>query len=141
MTPIVKMYTLGHDFIPPAIHAGGLRYHGAAPLVSLFVNKGDIEVRALHQIACFDAAVQFARTEGHLPAPESSHAVRVAIDEALACKESGESKAIVFNLSGHGHFDLASYEKYFENALEDYDYPAAEIEQSLAKLPEVGIEA
>jgi tryptophan synthase beta chain len=139
MTPIVKMHTLGHDFIPPGIHAGGLRYHGAAPLVSLFVNNGDIEVRALHQIACFDAAVQFARTEGHIPAPESSHAIRVAIDEALACKESGESKAIVFNLSGHGHFDLASYEKYFAGELEDYAYPAADIEQSLAKLPEVPI--
>ncbi|MFW6313536.1 MAG: TrpB-like pyridoxal phosphate-dependent enzyme, partial [Spirochaetota bacterium] len=124
MTPIVKMYSLGHDFIPPSIHAGGLRYHGAAPLVSLFVNNNDIEVRALHQLTCFDAAVQFARTEGHLPAPESSHAVRAAIDEALACKESGESKAIVFNLSGHGHFDLASYEKYFQNELQDYDYPA-----------------
>ncbi|MFP4115506.1 MAG: TrpB-like pyridoxal phosphate-dependent enzyme [Spirochaetota bacterium] len=139
MTPIMKMHSLGHDFIPPTIHAGGLRYHGAAPLVSLFVNHEDIEARALHQITCFDAAVQFARTEGHVPAPESSHAVRAAIDEALACKESGESKAIVFNLSGHGHFDLSSYEKYFQGDLEDYAYPAAEIEAALARLPEVNV--
>lgn len=139
MTPIMRMHTLGHDFIPPSIHAGGLRYHGAAPLVSLFVNNEDIEARSLHQITCFDAAVQFARSEGHVSAPESSHAVRAAIDEALKCKESGESKAIVFNLSGHGHFDLGSYEKYFQGELEDYDYPAAEIEQSLSRLPEVSV--
>ena len=140
MTPITKMYTLGHDFIPPSIHAGGLRYHGAAPLVSLFVNAGHIEATAPHQIPCFDAAVLFARTEGHLPAPESSHAVRVAVDEALACKEAGESKAIVFNLSGHGHFDLSSYQKYFENELQDYEYPAHEIEESLKRLPEVSVQ-
>ncbi|MFW6293057.1 MAG: TrpB-like pyridoxal phosphate-dependent enzyme [Spirochaetota bacterium] len=139
MTPIMRMYSLGHDFIPPTIHAGGLRYHGSAPLVSLFVSAGDIEARSLHQIACFDAAVQFARTEGHVPAPESSHAVRVAIDEALACKESGESKAIVFNLSGHGHFDLGSYEKYFGGELEDYHYPAEDIEDALSRLPQVGV--
>ena len=139
MTPIMKMYSLGHDFIPPTIHAGGLRYHGAAPLVSLFVDAGDIEARAPHQVACFDAAVQFARTEGHVPAPESSHAVRVAIDEALACKESGESKAIVFNLSGHGHFDLASYEKYFQGELIDYRYPAEDIEDALSRLPQVSV--
>lgn len=140
MTPITKMFTLGHDFIPPSIHAGGLRYHGAAPLVSLFVNAGHIEATAPHQIPCFDAAVLFARTEGHLPAPESSHAVRVAVDEALACKEAGESKAIVFNLSGHGHFDLSSYQKYFENELQDYEYPAHEIEESLKRLPEVSVQ-
>ena len=140
MTPITKMYTLGHDFIPPSIHAGGLRYHGAAPLVSLFVNAGHIEATAPHQIPCFDAAVLFARTEGHLPAPESSHAVRVAVDEALACKEAGESKAIVFNLSGHGHFDLSSYQKYFENELQDYEYPAHEIEESLKRLPDVSVQ-
>jgi tryptophan synthase beta chain len=137
MTPITKMFTLGHDFIPPSIHAGGLRYHGAAPLVSQFVNEEHIEATAQHQIPCFDAAVMFARSEGHLPAPESSHAIRVAVDEAMACKESGEAKTIVFNLSGHGHFDLGSYEKYFDKELEDYDYPADAIEESLSKLPTV----
>ncbi len=134
-TPLMMMHTLGHDYIPPAIHAGGLRYHGAAPLVSLLVDHGSIEARAVHQIPSFDAAVQFARTEGHIPAPESSHAIRAAIDEALKCKESGESKAIVFNLSGHGHFDLTSYERYFAGDLVDYEYPESEIATSLSHLP------
>lgn len=139
MTPIVKMFTLGHDFIPPAIHAGGLRYHGAAPLVSQFVNEGYIEARAVHQIPSFEAAVLFARTEGHIPAPESSHAIRAAMDEALQAKEEGVKKNIVFNFSGHGHFDLTSYEKYFLNQLEDYEYPQHQIEDSLKELPEIEV--
>ncbi|MFP4383203.1 MAG: TrpB-like pyridoxal phosphate-dependent enzyme [Spirochaetia bacterium] len=139
MTPIVKMFTLGHDFIPPSIHAGGLRYHGAAPLVSQFVNEGYIEARAVHQIPSFEAAVLFARTEGHIPAPESSHAIRAAVDEALKAKEEGVKKNIVFNFSGHGHFDLTSYEKYFLNQLDDYEYPQHQIEDSLKALPEVKV--
>ncbi|MFA5844368.1 MAG: TrpB-like pyridoxal phosphate-dependent enzyme [Coriobacteriia bacterium] len=122
MAPIVMMYTLGHDFVPAGIHAGGLRYHGDSPLVSMLYNTGDIEAVAVHQIACFDAAVQFARAEGILPAPESSHAIRVAIDEALAAKEAGEDKVVLFNLSGHGHFDLAAYEAYNSGKLVDYDF-------------------
>ena len=137
MTPICKMYTLGHDFMPPGIHAGGLRYHGASPLVSQLLNEGHIEARAVHQIPSFEAAVLFARTEGILPAPESSHAIRGAIDEALECKKTGQKKVIVFGLSGHGHFDLSSYEKYLTNKLEDYEYPAHEIEASLLKLPKI----
>ena len=125
MTPQMMMYTLGHEFVPAGIHAGGLRYHGDSPLVSLLVNTGDIEAVAVHQTSCFDAAVQFARAEGILPAPESSHAVRVAIDEALAAKEAGEDKVVLFNLSGHGHFDLSAYEAYNAGKLEDYDFSTA----------------
>ncbi len=122
MTPQMMMYTLGHEFVPAGIHAGGLRYHGDSPLVSLLVNTGDIEAVAVHQTACFDAAVQFARAEGILPAPESSHAIRVAIDEALAAKEAGEDKTVLFCLSGHGHFDLSAYEAYNAGKLEDFDF-------------------
>ncbi len=128
MAPLVKMHTLGHEFVPPPIHAGGLRYHGMAPLVSKLVDDGLIEARAVGQVATFEAGVKFARAEGIVPAPESNHAVRVAIDEALAARESGEQKVILFNLSGHGHFDLAAYEAYLTGRLEDYDYapePAA----------------
>jgi tryptophan synthase beta chain len=135
MAPIVKMHTLGSDFIPAPIHAGGLRYHGMAPLVSLLVDNGDIEGRAVHQLEAFDAAIEFARTEGIVPAPESSHAIRVAIDEALEAKAAARSKVIVFNLSGHGHFDLSAYEKYLQGKLEDYDY--APDEAALAALPQV----
>lgn len=124
LTPQMMMYTLGHDFVPAGIHAGGLRYHGDSPLVSALVASGDIEATAVHQTACFDAAVQFARTEMILPAPESSHAIRAAIDEALAAKEAGEDKTILFNLSGHGHFDLTAYEKYMSGNLVDYDFAA-----------------
>jgi tryptophan synthase beta chain len=138
MTPITKMYTLGHDFMPPGIHAGGLRYHGASPLVSQLLHEGHIEARAVHQKASFEAAVQFARTEGILPAPESSHAIRAAVDEALECKKTGQKKVIVFNLSGHGHFDLSSYEKHLTGKLEDYEYPAEAIAASLHKLPKIG---
>jgi tryptophan synthase beta chain len=135
MAPIVKMYTLGADFIPAPIHAGGLRYHGMAPLVSLLVEHGDIEGRAVHQLEAFDAAITFARTEGIVPAPESSHAIRVAIDEALEAKAAGRSKVIVFNLSGHGHFDLAAYERYLQGKLEDYEYTPDEA--ALAALPAI----
>jgi tryptophan synthase beta chain len=136
MTPLVKMFTLGSDFIPEPIHAGGLRYHGMAPLVSLLMDHGDIEARAVHQGRAFAAAVAFARAEGILPAPESSHAIRAAIDEATAAKATGEKKVILFNLSGHGHFDLAAYEKYLDGSLEDYEY--APDEAALAALPKVG---
>jgi tryptophan synthase beta chain len=134
MTPLVKMYTLGHTFVPPAIHAGGLRYHGDAPTVCLLYDQGYIEAVAYPQNAVFEAAVLFARTEGIPPAPESAHAVRRAIDEAVACRESGESRAILFNLSGHGHFDLAAYEEYLSGRLPDYEHPEEEIRRSLAEL-------
>jgi tryptophan synthase beta chain len=137
MAPVVKMYTLGHDFVPPGIHAGGLRYHGASPLVSQLVNAGLVEARAAGQLACFDAAVQFARTEAIIPAPESSHAIRGAIDEALRAKEEGKERVILFNLSGHGHVDMAAYDAYFAGQLEDFEYPAAKVKDSLAHLPEV----
>jgi tryptophan synthase beta chain len=137
MAPIVKMYTLGSEFIPEPIHAGGLRYHGMSPLVSLLNHHDLIEARSVHQRASFAAGVTFARSEGILPAPESSHAIRVAIDEALAAKESGHSKVIVFNLSGHGHFDLSSYERYLSGRLEDYEYPRERVEAALASLPKV----
>ena len=138
LTPLLKMYTLGHDFMPPGIHAGGLRYHGDSPLVSQLYHEGLIEAVAVPQLATFEAGVQFARAEGILPAPESNHAVRVAIDEALACKKSGEKKTILFNLSGHGHFDMAAYDKYFSGELEDYSYPEAAVAESMKRLPKVG---
>jgi tryptophan synthase beta chain len=137
MTPLVKMHTLGSQFIPEPIHAGGLRYHGMAPLVSLVKDAGLIEARSVHQVACFDAGVQFARTEGILPAPESTHAIKVAIDEAVEAREAGEERVILFNLSGHGHFDLVSYERYLQGALEDYEYPAEAVQAALAGLPQV----
>jgi len=137
MTPIMKMYTLGHDFMPPGIHAGGLRYHGASPLVSQLLHEGHIEARSVHQIPSFEAAVLFARTEGILPAPESSHAIRAAIDEALKCKEEGVSKTIVFNLTGHGHFDMSSYERYLSGQLEDFEFPDDALSETLASLPEI----
>jgi len=117
MTPLLKMYTLGSEFIPPAIHAGGLRYHGASPIVSKLVADGMMEATAYHQVEIFDAAVAFARSEGIAPAPESAHAIKCAIDEALKCKQTGEEKTILFNLSGHGHFDMASYDMYFSGKL------------------------
>jgi tryptophan synthase beta chain len=138
LTPLVKMYTLGHDFIPEAIHAGGLRYHGMAPLVSLVRSIGLIDAVAVHQNPSFEAGVQFARTEGILPAPESSHAIRVAIDEAIAARDEGRPRVILFNLSGHGHFDLTAYERYLSGALEDYEYPADRVAAALAAVPVVG---
>jgi len=138
MAPIVKMHTLGSEFIPEPIHAGGLRYHGMAPLVSLLKEHGVIDAQSVHQRAAFEVGVQFARTEGILPAPESTHAIKVAVDEALAAKEAGESRVILFNLSGHGHFDLAAYESYLHGRLEDYEYPADKVAAALADLPKVG---
>jgi tryptophan synthase beta chain len=134
LTPLIKMYTLGHDFVPPGIHAGGLRYHGASPLLSHLVHQGHIQARSYSQLPVFEAAVQFARTEGILPAPESSHAIRAAMDEALAAREEGRAKVILFCLSGHGHFDLASYESYLSGKLQDYEYPGRDIELAMAEL-------
>ena len=139
MTPLLKMHTLGHTFVPAAIHAGGLRYHGMAPLVSLLYDQGIIEAIALPQNAVFEGAVRFARAEGIVPAPESAHAVRAAIDEALRCKETGEEKVILIGLSGHGHFDLAAYEAYLRGQLVDYEHPEEAIQQALADLPRVGV--
>jgi tryptophan synthase beta chain len=137
MAPVAKMHTLGHDFIPEPIHAGGLRYHGMSPLVSLLKEHGYIEARSVHQRASFAAGVEFARAEGILPAPEPTHAIKVAIDEALAAKEAGESRVILFNLCGHGHFDLAAYERYLNGTLEDFEYPAERVEAALKSLPRV----
>ncbi|MHB8892492.1 MAG: TrpB-like pyridoxal phosphate-dependent enzyme [Candidatus Limnocylindrales bacterium] len=138
MAPIVKMHTLGSEFMPEPIHAGGLRYHGMSPLVSLLKEQGLIEARSVHQRACFEVGVQFARAEGILPAPESTHAIKVAVDEALEAKAAGEPRVILFNLSGHGHFDLTSYERFLQGALEDYEYPAEKVAEALAALPNVG---
>jgi tryptophan synthase beta chain len=135
LTPLLKMYTLGHDFIPPAIHAGGLRYHGASPLISRLVHDGMIRAVAYHQNEVFEAAQLFARNEGIVIAPETAHAVKAVIDEALNCRKSGEEKVILFNNSGHGHFDLSSYEAHIQGKLEDYEYPADLIRESLAHLP------
>jgi tryptophan synthase beta chain len=139
MAPIARMFTLGHDFMPPGIHAGGLRYHGASPLVSQLLHAGLIEARAVGQIGCFEAAVQFSRTEGIIPAPESSHAIRAAIDEALLAKEEGKERTILFNLSGHGHVDMAAYDAYFAGSLDNFEYPGEAIAESLKGLPKVGI--
>lgn len=135
MAPMACMYTLGHSFVPSGIHAGGLRYHGMAPTLSLLHKLGAMEARSYHQNAAFEAGVMFARTEGICPAPETNHAIRAAIDEALKCKETGEEKCIVFNFSGHGHFDLYSYDKYLAGELEDYDLPQANIDKALDELP------
>jgi tryptophan synthase beta chain len=136
-TPLLKMYTLGHDFVPPPIHAGGLRYHGMAPTVCHLYELGLIEAVAYHQTACFDAALSFTRAEGHLLAPETSHAVKQAMEEALRCKKSGKAEVIAFNASGHGHFDMTSYERYLAGQLVDYEYPEEKVKEALARLPEV----
>ncbi len=136
-TPLLKMHSLGHGFVPPKIHAGGLRYHGMAPLVSLLVKTGDFQPVAYHQNPVFRAAVQFARAEGIIPAPETSHAIRAAIDEAIRCREENSPETIVFNFSGHGHFDLGAYERYFAEDLEDYEYPEENIRQALEDVPAV----
>ena len=138
LTPLVKMHTLGSTFVPPGIHAGGLRYHGMAPLVSHLLDIGQIEASAVQQLDAFAAGVQFARAEGILPAPEANHAVAGAIAEALACKQSGESKTILFNLCGHGHFDMSAYMDYMAGKLENFEYPEEEIAMALAGLPSVG---
>ncbi|MGD0863500.1 MAG: TrpB-like pyridoxal phosphate-dependent enzyme [Candidatus Limnocylindrales bacterium] len=137
MAPIVKMYTLGHDFIPAPIHAGGLRYHGMSPLVSLLKNQGLIEAVAVHQLPVFEAAVMFARAEGIIPAPESAHAILAAINEARQAKEEGTARVILFNLSGHGHFDMSSFARYLAGELEDYEYPAGRVSEALATVPKV----
>ncbi len=137
MTPMMLQYTLGHDFMPPSIHAGGLRYHGASSLVSQLYNEKLIEAVAVPQIATFEAGVTFARAEGIIPAPESSHGICAVIEEVRRCNEAGEAKTLLFNLSGHGHFDMASYDKYFAGQLEDYVYPEAEIAAALHRLPKV----
>jgi tryptophan synthase beta chain len=137
MTPLAKMHTLGSTFMPPGFHAGGLRYHGMAPLVSHVKELGLIEARAYHQTACFEAGVFFARHEGIVPAPEANHAVKGAIDEALRCREEGASRAILFNLCGHGHFDMQAYMDYFAGRLTDQEYDERELAMALAGLPSV----
>jgi tryptophan synthase beta chain len=137
LTPLCKMYTLGRGFMPPGIHAGGLRYHGMAPIISNLVKEGLVEGRAVHQLECFQAAVDFARTEGLIVAPETSHALRAAVDEALKCKKSGEQKTIVFNCSGHGNFDMAAYEAYFAGKLQNYEYPESKVNEALKDLPNI----
>lgn len=135
MTPLMKMFTLSHTFVPPTIHAGGLRYHGMAPLISRLVKEGTVEARAVHQTKVFEAAVQFARTEGIVPAPEPSHAIRAAIDEALKCKETGEAKNILFLVCGHGYFDMSAYERYLSGQMEDYTLSREQIEEALKAVP------
>jgi tryptophan synthase beta chain len=137
MTPLVKMHTLGHDFVPDPIHAGGLRYHGMAPLVSLLKEQGIIEAMALHQNETFSRAVQFARVEGIIPGPEPTHAVAAAMMEAEKAKEAGEQKVILFNLSGHGHFDMGAYQAYFAGELIDYAYPEERIAAAMESVPVV----
>jgi len=139
-TPLIKMFTLGHDFVPPPIHAGGLRYHGMAPLVCHLYELGLIEARAYRQNPVFEAALSFARTEGHIQAPETAHAIRAAMDEAIRCRESGEAKVIAFNASGHGHFDLTAYQKYMTGELKDYEFSDEELQKSLRNIPKVGNE-
>lgn len=139
LTPLMKMFTLGHDFVPPGIHAGGLRYHGDSPLVCQLFKEGLLEAMAVPQLATFEAGVRFARTEGIIPAPESNHAIRAVIDEALRCRESGEPKTLLFNLSGHGHFDMTSYDKYYKGELEDTAFPEEALKVALSHLPRVDV--
>jgi tryptophan synthase beta chain len=131
------MYTLGHDFVPAPIHAGGLRYHGGSPIVCKLYHDGYLKARAIYQNDAFEAAELFARTEGLVLAPETAHCVKPAIDQALECKKTGEEKIILFNASGHGNFDMAAYDQYHEGKLPDYEYPAELVKQSLANLPKV----
>jgi tryptophan synthase beta chain len=141
MAPIVKMFTLGHSFMPPPVHAGGLRYHGMSPLVSHLVKLGFIEARAVQQLATFEAGITFARTEGFVSAPETNHAIRVAIDEAIKCRETGQAKTILLAHSGHGHFDMAAYEQYLSGKLSDYEYPEEKVKEALSSLPKVSCES
>src|SRR4051812_38311639 len=136
LTPLMPMYTLGHDFVPPPVHAGGLRYHGDSPLVCALVKEGLVEARAYRQNETFEAALRFARTEGIIPAPEPSHAIRAAIEEAEQAREAGEERTILLNLCGHGHFDLAAYDAYLAGTLEDPEFSEADMEAALARLPE-----
>jgi len=137
MAPIIKMYTLGHDFIPPPLHAGGLRYHGMASIICHLYRLGLVEARAEHQTATFEAGVTFARTEGIITGPEPCHDLKAAIDEAIKCRESGEAKTILIAHSGHGHFDLAAYDEYLSGRLEDYEYPEAKVKAALESLPQI----
>ncbi len=137
MTPLVKMYTLGHDFVPAPLHAGGLRYHGMASVVCELYDQGLIEAQAIPQLETFKAALQFLRAEGIVPAPEPSHAIAGAINEALAAKAAGEKRVILFNLCGHGHFDMSAYDAYLGGTLTDYEYPQAEIDAALTALPQI----
>ncbi len=137
LTPLVKMFTLGSTFVPPGIHAGGLRYHGMAPLVSQLLDLDAFEATSVHQLEAFQAGIQFARAEGILPAPEANHAIAGALREAIRCREEGVSRAILLNLCGHGHFDMQAYMDYAAGKLEDYEYPEEEIAMALAGLPVV----
>ncbi len=137
LAPIIKMYTLGHTFIPAGIHAGGLRYHGMSPQVSALVHGGHVEAQAIDQVDTFEGGLQFAECEGILPAPESNHAVRAAINEAVKCRETGEAKVILFNLSGHGNFDMTAYHQFVNGELPRYEYPQEEIAEAMTHLPEV----
>ena len=137
LTPLIKMYTLGHSFVPPPVHAGGLRYHGMAPIICHLHKLGFVEAQAEHQVATFEAGVKFARTEGIISAPEPCHNIKVAIDEALRCREAGEAKTILIAHSGHGHFDLAAYDEYLSGNLKDYEYPEEKVKEALAQLPKV----
>ena len=138
MTPLVKMHTLGHDFVPDPIHAGGLRYHGMSPLLSHMYELDLFDAEALPQSACFDAAIRFARAEGIVPAPEPTHALAAAIREAEACKETGEEKVILTALCGHGHFDMSAYDDYLAGNLVDHDYPEEKVREAMARVPEIG---
>ncbi|MCA9882383.1 MAG: pyridoxal-phosphate dependent enzyme, partial [Anaerolineae bacterium] len=137
MAPMVKMYTLGHDFVPAPLHAGGLRYHGMASIVCEMYDQGLMEAVAVPQLETFSAAMTFARSEGIVPAPESAHSIAGAVREALAAKEANEKRVILFNLSGHGHFDMSAYVAYLGGELSDYEYPQAAIEAAIANLPQV----
>jgi tryptophan synthase beta chain len=141
MAPIVKMHTLGHDFVPPPIHAGGLRYHGMAPSLCALYDAGYLEAVAVPQLATFEAALQFTRAEGLIPAPESAHAIRTAIDEALDAKEKGEKRIILFNLSGNGYLDMTAYQAYMNGQLEDYEYPVVAVKAAMDRLPKIQVPA
>ena len=137
LTPLLKMYTLGHDFIPAPIHAGGLRYHGDAPALCLLAKEGIVKARAYNQVEVFEAGTLFARSEGILPAPETAHAIKAVVDIALECRKRGEEKVILFNMSGHGYFDIAAYEAYLNGSLMPYEYPEDEVRRSISKLFEL----
>jgi tryptophan synthase beta chain len=135
MTPLIKMHTLGHDFVPEPIHAGGLRYHGMAPLVSHLYELGIVEAEAIGQVECFEQGVRFARAEGIIPAPEPTHAIASAVREATRCRESGEAKVILTALCGHGHFDMGAYRSFLDGTLEDYDYPEEKVRAAMERVP------
>jgi tryptophan synthase beta chain len=137
----MPMYTLGHDFVPPPVHAGGLRYHGDSPMVSALVKEGVVEARAVRQTSAFDAAIEFARAEGIIPAPEPSHALRCAFDEAEAAKREGDERVILVNLCGHGHFDMSAYDAYLNGELTDLEFSAEDMDAALARLPEAPVPA